>query len=106
MYTSDTQTVTYYYEAINPDTVVDGIKNNGVYCKNAKFKVTSPDYTQVMAGNKILTPDADGAYTVSAAVTTSPHSHITGVVQSPSSVPLCIVFVVVTVQPSFSHTFQ
>ena len=35
--------------------------------KNAKFKVTSPDYTQVMAGNKILTPDADGAYTVSAA---------------------------------------
>ena len=42
----------------------------------------------------------------SAAVTTSPHSHITGVVQSPSSVPLCFVFVVVTVQPSFSHTFQ
>lgn len=67
VYTSDTQTVTYYYGAINPDTVVDGIKNNGVYCKNAKFKVTSPDYTQVMAGNKILTPDADGAYTVSAA---------------------------------------
>lgn len=58
VYTSDTQTVTYYYEAINPDTVVDGIKNNGVYCKNAKFKVTSPDYTQVMAENKILTPDA------------------------------------------------
>lgn len=70
VYTSDTQTVTYYYEAINPDTVVDGIKNNGVYCKNAKFKVTSPDYTQVMAGNKILTPDADGAYTVSAADST------------------------------------
>ncbi len=67
VYTSDTQTVTYYYEAIDPDTVVDGIKNNGVYCKNAKFKVTSPDYTQVMAGNKILTSDADGAYTVSAA---------------------------------------
>ena len=38
-----------------------------MYCKNAKFKVTSPDYTQVMAGNKILTSDADGAYTVSAA---------------------------------------
>ena len=67
VYTSDTQTVTYYYEAINPDTVVDGIKNNGVYCKNAKFKVTSPDYTQVMAGNKTLTPDAAGIYTVSAA---------------------------------------
>lgn len=67
VYTSDTQTVTYYYEAIDPDTVVDGIKNNGVYCKNAKFKVTSPDYTQVMAGNKILTSDADGAYTVFAA---------------------------------------
>lgn len=67
MYTSDTQTVTYYYEAIDPDTVVYGIKNNGVYCKNAKFKVNSSDYTQVMAGNKILTPDADGAYTVSAA---------------------------------------
>ena len=29
--------------------------------------MTSPDYTQVMAGNKILTSDADGAYTVSAA---------------------------------------
>ena len=67
VYTSDAQTVTYYYEAIDPDTVVYGIKNNGVYCKNAKFKVTSPDYTQVMAGNKILTSDADGAYTVSAA---------------------------------------
>ena len=67
VYTSDTQTVTYYYEAIDPDTVVYGIKNNGVYCKNAKFKVNSSDYTQVMAGNKILTPDADGAYTVSAA---------------------------------------
>ena len=38
-----------------------------MYCKNAKFKVNSSDYTQVMAGNKILTPDADGAYTVSAA---------------------------------------
>ena len=41
-----------------------------------------------------------------AAVTISPHSQITGVVQSPSSIPLCFVFVVVTVQPSFSHTFQ
>ena len=38
-----------------------------MYCKNAKFKVNSSDYTQVMAGNKILTSDADGAYTVSAA---------------------------------------
>ena len=67
VYTSETQTVTYYYNAINPDTVVDGIKNNGVYCEKAQFKVTSSDYTQVMAGNKTLTPDADGIYTVSAA---------------------------------------
>lgn len=67
MYTSETQTVTYYYNAINPDTVVDGIKNNGVYCEKAQFKVTSSDYTQVMAGNKTLTPDVDGIYTVSAA---------------------------------------
>lgn len=67
MYTSETQTVTYYYNAINPDTVVNGIKNNGVYCEKAQFKVTSSDYTQVMAGNKTLTPDADGIYTVSAA---------------------------------------
>lgn len=67
MYTSETQTVTYYYNAINPDIVVDGIKNNGVYCEKAQFKVTSSDYTQVMAGNKTLTPDADGIYTVSAA---------------------------------------
>ena len=67
MYTSETQTVTYYYNAINPDTVVDGIKNNGVYCEKAQFKVTSSDYTQVMAGNKTLTPDADGIYTVSEA---------------------------------------
>ena len=52
VYTSETQTVTYYYNAINPDTVVDGIKNNGVYCEKAQFKVTSSDYTQVMAGNK------------------------------------------------------
>ena len=47
--------------------MVDGIKNNGVYCEKAQFKVTSSDYTQVMAGNKTLTPDADGIYTVSAA---------------------------------------
>lgn len=67
VYTSETQTVTYYYNAINPDTVVNGIKNNGVYCEKAQFKVTSSDYTQVMAGNKTLTPDADGIYTVSAA---------------------------------------
>ena len=67
VYTSETQTVTYYYNAINPDTVVDGIKNNGVYCEKAQFKVTSSDYTQVMAGNKTLTPDVDGIYTVSAA---------------------------------------
>lgn len=67
VYTSETQTVTYYYNAINPDTVVNGIKNNGVYCEKAQFKVTSLDYTQVMAGNKTLTPDADGIYTVSAA---------------------------------------
>lgn len=67
VYTSETQTVTYYYNAINPDTVVDGIKNNGVYCEKAQFKVTSSDYTQVMAGNKTLTPDADGIYTLSAA---------------------------------------
>ena len=67
VYTSETQTVTYYYNAINPDIVVDGIKNNGVYCEKAQFKVTSSDYTQVMAGNKTLTPDADGIYTVSAA---------------------------------------
>ena len=67
VYTSETQTVTYYYNAINPDTVVDGIKNNGVYCEKAQFKVTSSDYTQVMAGNKTLTPDADGIYTVSEA---------------------------------------
>lgn len=67
VYTSETQTVTYYYNAINPDTVVDGIKNNGVYCEKAQFKVTSSDYTQVMAGNKTLTPDTDGIYTVSAA---------------------------------------
>lgn len=67
VYTSETQTVTYYYNAINPDTVVDGIKNNGVYCEKVQFKVTSSDYTQVMAGNKTLTPDADGIYTVSAA---------------------------------------
>ena len=67
VYTSETQTVTYYYNAINPDTVVYGIKNNGVYCEKAKFKVTSPDYTQVMAGNKTLTLDVDGIYTVSAA---------------------------------------
>lgn len=67
MYTSETQTVTYYYNAINPDTVVDGIKNNGVYCEKAQFKVTSLDYIQVMAGNKTLTPDAAGIYTVSAA---------------------------------------
>ena len=67
VYTSETQTVTYYYNAINPDTVVDGIKNNGVYCEKAQFKVTSLDYTQVMAGNKTLTPDVDGIYTVSAA---------------------------------------
>ena len=67
VYTSETQTVTYYYNAINPDTVVDGIKNNGVYCEKAQFKVTSSDYTQVMAGNKTLTSDVDGIYTVSAA---------------------------------------
>lgn len=67
VYTSETQTVTYYYNAINPDTVVDGIKNNGVYCEKAQFKVTSSDYTQVMAVNKMLTPDVDGIYTVSAA---------------------------------------
>lgn len=67
VYTSETQTVTYYYNAINPNTVVDGIKNNGVYCEKAQFKVTSSDYTQVMAGNKTLTPDVDGIYTVSAA---------------------------------------
>ena len=67
VYTSETQTVTYYYNAINPDTVVDGIKNNGVYCEKAQFKVTSLDYTQVMAGNKTLTSDVDGIYTVSAA---------------------------------------
>ena len=67
VYTSETQTVTYYYNAINPDTVVDGIKNNGVYCEKAQFKVTSSDYTQVMAGNKTLTHDVDGIYTVSAA---------------------------------------
>lgn len=67
VYTSETQTVTYYYNAINPDTVVYGIKNNGVYCEKAQFKVTSSDYTQVMAGNKTLTPDVDGIYTVSAA---------------------------------------
>ena len=67
VYTSETQTVTYYYNAINPDTVVDGIKNNGVYCEKAQFKVISSDYTQVMAGNKTLTPDVDGIYTVSAA---------------------------------------
>lgn len=67
VYTSETQTVTYYYNAINPDTVVDGIKNNGVYCEKAQFKVTSSDYTQVMAVNKTLTPDVDGIYTVSAA---------------------------------------
>ena len=67
VYTSETQTVTYYYNAINPDTVVDGIKNNGVYCEKAQFKVTSLDYTQVMTGNKTLTPDAAGIYTVSAA---------------------------------------
>ena len=36
VYTSDTQTVTYYYNAINPDTVVDGIKNNGAYCEKAQ----------------------------------------------------------------------
>ena len=67
VYTSETQTVTYYYNAINPNTVVDGIKNNGVYCEKAQFKVTSLDYIQVMAGNKTLTPDAAGIYTVSAA---------------------------------------
>ena len=67
VYTSETQTVTYYYNAINPDTVVYGIKNNGVYCEKAQFKVTSSDYTQVMAGNKTLTLDVDGIYTVSAA---------------------------------------
>lgn len=67
VYTSETQTVTYYYNAINPDTVVYGIKNNGVYCEKAQFKVTSSDYTQVMAGNKTLTHDVDGIYTVSAA---------------------------------------
>ena len=62
VYTSETQTVTYYYNAINPNTVVDGIKNNGVYCEKAQFKVTSLDYIQVMAGNKTLTPDAAGIY--------------------------------------------
>ena len=36
VYTSETQTVTYYYNAINPNTVVDGIKNNGVYCEKAQ----------------------------------------------------------------------
>ena len=47
--------------------MVDGIKNNGVYCEKAQFKVTSLDFIQVMAGNKTLTPDAAGIYTVSAA---------------------------------------
>ena len=70
VYTSETQTVTYYYNAINPNTVVDGIKNNGVYCEKAQFKVTSLDYIQVMAGNKTLTPDAAGIYTVSKVLTT------------------------------------
>lgn len=35
--------------------------------EKAQFKVTSLDYTQVMTGNKTLTPDAAGIYTVSAA---------------------------------------
>lgn len=66
-YTAGTQTVTYYYSTIDANTVVDGIKNNGTYCENAKFKVTSADYTEVTVDGKKLTADEEGYYTVSAA---------------------------------------
>ena len=66
-YTAGTQTVTYYYSTIDANTVVDGIKNNGTYCENAKFKVTSAAYTEVTVDGKKLTAGEDGYYTVSAA---------------------------------------
>lgn len=66
-YTAATQTVTYYYGAMDPNTIVDGIENNGIYCENAKFKVTSAEYTEVSVDGKKLTADADGYYTVSGA---------------------------------------